>query len=688
MKPALKHWEVDRTEVVRYHVNSAKHEQSIATMLIDAKNMTEITKYINHHGPVTKVDEKQTAYRMEVTEAMLYSGVPFWTMGHRKSGSKMRTLLERGRYRLGTDKLMSSHVKYVKDRYIRGLLKLFHNSQPTSHTFDGACTTAESLCMISRMLVLRRREIEGNVRNRFVIVQKLTNFEFVDKPPTGLSIAGYVNSSLEKLSITSDRVSAIISDRCSVNMAALDTLGEMNMYKNSVHIPCYSHSLAIVGNKISSPVATRYLKAVTQAFAHSNQSRFFFKTITGQVAVKKTIRWFSNHAMADQQLVVFQLLPKFWSDIAARKLCEKSVMKAKAILQSPNEQHLLALELSLIVDLGDHLKKVCDFFQGDSFLAPFVYRMASLKTIIDQFDKPQFHPNVSIVCEKIATTMCKPKTTAWNSKKKQFEAYALELALPARRKFNKLFGTNGVFQGTLNLFRAARLLQPCHWNSFQSEIDANVLNFFRHLSKTQVVLLKRQLPDYLVIAQHVVHMDPPALLQWWANVPPEISEWAALVPWMAVCQPSSASVERAFGIIGSLIGDDQKSMKEDKVFTTAMLRFNAPIHRKKRKKKMNNGDIIVQNGGESPNLPANNISLLKPQGDYSPPNAAAEDEGGAAEDEEEEEKAIEIGGEIVKCKRCNTKRLLSYKWQKKSFTCDMIHGWSCELKKTKSSKAG
>ena len=62
--------------------------------------------------------------------------------------------------------------------------------------------------------------------------------------------------------------------------------------------------------------------------------------------------------------------------------------------------------------------------------------------------------------------------------------------------------------------------------------------------------------QYLGLADGVAKVD---LLDWWIKLP----SWAAAYKKVILCQPSSAAVERVFGILKSSFNTDQNQALED-----------------------------------------------------------------------------------------------------------------------------
>jgi hypothetical protein len=513
---------IDRPDVVRAHTLSKKHVDGKQTLFDIAEREKEIKKYLVQHAEPKMISQAQQVYRLRVAEALLYCGIPFETLGHESSDNKFRALLETNGFRLGTESLMSDQVTQVKEMHFQKLIPLFRN-QPTSHIFDGSCVTVNSLCMVSRTL-----HLQNNIapeRNVFTITQKLTDVSLIDQCPNGASLAGYINASLHELGVSFKKVAGFISDRCGVNYKAIERLDEEKIFPNSVHLPCYAHSLNLVGKKLQkrSNILHCYLKHVNIAFGHSSYAKMLFFEMTGESAEKHTIRWFSEFIQAVQHLRCFNKLLPFWAECEKRKIVKESARNILELLKDPEQQCRLALQMAVYVDYGLPLLNASNFLEGDGFLSPFAYDcITSLQDRVQRFAAPENHPNVTIVCDKIAEAYSYARNSAaWKKKVSECFQEAEDAAHEATVKFNRLFVGNGaLLRSSLDVFRASKLLQPCLWETLRSEVEAGVLRGFKHLTSSNIDSLKRTVADYVIVAKGVSFMKSAELLQWWANAPP------------------------------------------------------------------------------------------------------------------------------------------------------------------------
>jgi hypothetical protein len=67
---------------------------------------------------------------------------------------------------------------------------------------------------------------------------------------------------------------------------------------------------------------------------------------------------------------------------------------------------------------------------------------------------------------------------------------------------------------------------------------------------------------------------PPDVLEWWAENGSECGSWAAAARLFTLVQPSSASCERGFSMLGAIINAMGNNMLEDMVDARLRSRFS------------------------------------------------------------------------------------------------------------------
>ena len=262
---------VDRGSSVESHLVSKKHFRAKIRMEKTKQQEIDIAKFLTKTNGTTEVsDVAKETYQLRVTEALLRSGIPFETLGHdEQHATDFRFILEGNGYRLGTEGFMSDQVQKVRQRHEDMLGKLFKD-KPTSHIFDGSCLSAQSLCLVSRVVV---HHVEAEGQNYFEIVQKLVDLSLIEASPTGPTTAGYITKILNKYNMLFENVSALICDRCYVNNNAVSNLRDLGLFPACTHLPCFSHSLNLVGKKVKTPMLNAYLKSLNIGMGQSKREK-------------------------------------------------------------------------------------------------------------------------------------------------------------------------------------------------------------------------------------------------------------------------------------------------------------------------------------------------------------------------------------------------------------------------------
>ncbi len=224
-------------------------------------------------------------------------------------------------------------------------------------------------------------------RNVFRVVQKLTNVSLIDESPRGPTLAGYINNTLHELGVSSRK--SLHLCRTVVRLTTV-VLNILKMFSNSVHLPCDAHSLNLVGQKLSkeAEMFSCYMKSVNSIISLSSHARMIFLEITGESAEKHTIRWFSEFIQAVQHLRCFNKLSMLWKECVTRKVAKQTAKLVIQLLEEPQRQYRLALQLAVYVDFGMPLLNASNFLEGDGFLAPFVFdRITSLTASVQNFSE-------------------------------------------------------------------------------------------------------------------------------------------------------------------------------------------------------------------------------------------------------------------------------------------------------------
>lgn len=142
------------------------------------------------------------------------------------------------------------------------------------------------------------------------------------------------------------------------------------------------------------------------------------------------------------------------------------------------------------------------------------------------------------------------------------------------------------FQGALvrmQVCKAARAFDPSFAESSLTEthVDSLVSTIRPLMEHTNLHLLKRQLPAYLVASKdveidrtEVSKFSEQVLTFWRKTSKKELSEWRKAATIVFSMSPNSASCERVFSLLANMYGDQQHNVLSDHLQASIMMRFN------------------------------------------------------------------------------------------------------------------
>ena len=106
-----------------------------------------------------------------------------------------------------------------------------------------------------------------------VIQQRLICLKMLEKSMTGEEIAQVVMDTLSReYNIPPTCLLACMRDRASVNNVAVRFIKVL--YANAFDVGCFSHTLDLVGDKISIPNLSDFMLSSTSLFSHSTETNF------------------------------------------------------------------------------------------------------------------------------------------------------------------------------------------------------------------------------------------------------------------------------------------------------------------------------------------------------------------------------------------------------------------------------
>ena len=156
-------------------------------------------------------------------------------------------------------------------------------------------------------------------------------------------------------------------------------------------------------------------------------------------------------------------------------------------------------------------------------------------------------PNTAAVAKRIATTAI-PEA--------EWMEYATACVQKGLDYFEKKFFQD--FLPVMNAFKSAQLFHPGKINDLKpmaTSVDS--LNSFPFFDNDLLAKLKSELPNYLASADGVSREVDP--LEWWGRNKATLPFWSLGFYKVALCQPSSASVERVFSVLKRHFSDSQQS---------------------------------------------------------------------------------------------------------------------------------
>lgn len=221
------------------------------------------------------------------------------------------------------------------------------------------------------------------------------------------------------------------------------------------------------------------------------------------------------------------------------------------------------LQLATMIDGG---KILCDLtyrLEGDGFLAPFVY---------DDFQTVFIAPVVMKfpLLEQVLTE----QGYVGQGRQNKFTELR-DCILPAYQYLDDVFQNDQCLSSSLQLFNSCRWLLPTaavvelDAASFCADVGSTHL-----LTNAELAQIQRELPVYLSLAHQIQGTMTPddlfSLFEKKRDVMPVFFIFACRA---ALLQPSSATSERVFSILESVMKDLHGVLK-DRICSTVMLRYN------------------------------------------------------------------------------------------------------------------
>jgi hypothetical protein len=392
----------------------------------------------------------------------------------------------------------------------------------------------------------------------------------------------------ETVGVARDHVIAGLTDRAATNGVLAKNLAPV--LPRYVHSFCMAHAMDSLCKVFSCGTMDKFFLGWNKTFGKSGAARRIFRELTGENFVRKhKIRWGS---MFDQVVQVFRVYGKVGEIVSAVQKAgysPKGAAKlAEAVHGNLSNESALAMELAVFRDVGKRFREANLLFQGDGFLAPFVYdKILSINAMFHGIGAGRAAQELPSV-EAIITAARNPnKDLMWTEAKAVLE--------PPYNKYNNLFN-KGVNDGEakvsllpmMRLFRFAQLFHPRFCQNWINRKE-KPLNLAEEMKLEDLRrVLGAQLCDDMVVEfpsllvlyaslQDATSLNPEELLAFWSRNAHHVPAWACAARIFCLIQPSSAAAERAFSVWRTSVDDQQVVTLEDRQKLTMQIKFSNTI---------------------------------------------------------------------------------------------------------------
>ena len=275
-----------KRSVVSNHVKCNKHKLGKERLLRKEARERDIASAFEvcQHPRGETLPEEERVYRAKVIWTFLRTATPLSKLTH------FRPLLEENALRLSDRRQMTDMVPFIVAQE-QQLLKKEISGKFVSTIFDGTTRLGEAMAIVFRY-----------VDDSRVIQQRLICLKMLEKSMTGEEIAQVVIDTLSReYNIPPTCLLACMRDRASVNNVAVRFIKVL--YANAFDVGCFSHTLDLVGDKISIPNLSDFMLSWTSLFSHSTKAKILWK----DRAIKSycPTRWWRKWECMKQLLELF-----------------------------------------------------------------------------------------------------------------------------------------------------------------------------------------------------------------------------------------------------------------------------------------------------------------------------------------------------------------------------------------------
>ena len=570
-----------KSDTIKKHIAGQKHQELQAKKVEAAKTQPKLEELERlkqereEAGRRRDRDAVGTAHRRRILATLIEHGIP----PGRLYGDLKELLEEAREFRISIgypQDLVRDHLPALiadHDKKLRGALK----GKLVSFFADASPRFAEAF-----VVGVRWCEVD------FTIRQEVVDFQLFSQPLTGNDYTGLVMKAFETVGIPRENVLAGLTDRAATNGVLARNLEPV--LPRYIHSYCMAHAMDGLCKVFACATLDKFFLGWNKTFGKSGAARRVFRELTGENFVRKhKIRWGS---MFDQVVQVCRVYGKI-GDVVAAVRKEGYSPKGSAKLAGAvegnlsNESHL-AMELAVFRDVGKHFREANLLFQGDGFLAPFVYnKILSLNAVFSGIGSGRAAQELPSVAAII--------TAAANPKKDVMWVEAKNVLTPAWTKYNSLFNA-GVEDGEakvsflpmMRLFRFAQLFHPRFsqvWiNRTEKPLSLAVELALPDLKRLLGDLLCQdmmaewqELLNLYADLREATNLSPAELLYFWSANRNKVPAWAHAARIFCLLLPSSGAAERAFSIWRTSVGDQQTVTLEDRQKVTMQVKFSNMI---------------------------------------------------------------------------------------------------------------
>lgn len=328
------------------------------------------------------LESQMLAYRLEVLIEFLKAGINIDKL------TKLKNLLERGRYSLTDSSHMRNYLPQVLDLFVSQVTAILPPGALLSMGFDGTSHGAELFTMSIRFW------------KKVKFLERLLRFRILDLPMDAALTCACLKGALRRANISFPFVIGAIHDSASVNPAAVAKIKESDTI-NVVDLPCHPHIIARIGKRLKCDRAVKFIHSICTVFHKSGKIALEWKSyqpldannIGGgywAVPTLSNIRWYNEHEVDVllMEKITFRRMCSFISngmssmgdvdlDDDAWMADLKKTHAALVGLVKPGrrieaEFQKLELELTVFLHYGRPLARWCYRLEEDSPTLPYV----------------------------------------------------------------------------------------------------------------------------------------------------------------------------------------------------------------------------------------------------------------------------------------------------------------------------